>query len=54
MTNRDIADAFDVIADMLEFQNANPFRVRAYRNARADDPRLSEPLAKWRRRARTG
>ena len=24
---------FDEIADLLEFQNANPFRVRAYRNA---------------------
>ena len=33
MTNRDIAAAFDEVADLLEFQNANPFRVRAYRNA---------------------
>jgi DNA polymerase (family X) len=33
MTNRDIAAAFDDVADLLEFQNANPFRVRAYRNA---------------------
>src|SRR3989337_2190910 len=32
MTNRDIAAAFDLVADLLEFQDANPFRVRAYRN----------------------
>jgi len=31
MTNAQIADVFDQIADLLEFQGANPFRVRAYR-----------------------
>ncbi|WP_163097321.1 DNA polymerase/3'-5' exonuclease PolX [Acidithiobacillus ferrianus] len=31
--NPDIARAFDEIADLLEIDNANPFRVRAYRNA---------------------
>ncbi|MGE5540508.1 MAG: DNA polymerase/3'-5' exonuclease PolX [Gemmatimonas sp.] len=31
--NPDIAQAFDDIADLLELQGANPFRVRAYRNA---------------------
>ncbi len=33
MTNNDIANAFDEIGDLLEFQGANSFRVRAYRNA---------------------
>lgn len=33
MTNAEIASVFDQIADVLEFQDANPFRVRAYRNA---------------------
>jgi DNA polymerase (family 10) len=33
MTNRDVAATFDEVADLLEFQDANPFRVRAYRNA---------------------
>jgi len=33
VTNVEIADVFDQIADLLEFQGANPFRVRAYRNA---------------------
>ena len=32
MTNSEIADAFDLIGDILDFQGANPFRVRAYRN----------------------
>ncbi|MEX2170142.1 MAG: DNA polymerase/3'-5' exonuclease PolX [Pirellulales bacterium] len=42
MQNREIAAALDEIADLLEFQDANPFRVRAYRNAArrvADHPR---------------
>ncbi|MCC7475261.1 MAG: DNA polymerase/3'-5' exonuclease PolX, partial [Pirellulales bacterium] len=45
MTNRDIAAAFDEIADLLEFQNANPFRVRAYRNAARRIGDLGESLA---------
>ncbi|MEW6611258.1 MAG: DNA polymerase/3'-5' exonuclease PolX [Pseudomonadota bacterium] len=31
--NADIAAVFEEIADLLELENANPFRVRAYRNA---------------------
>jgi DNA polymerase (family 10) len=31
--NADIAMVFDEIADLLELEEANPFRVRAYRNA---------------------
>ena len=31
--NPDIAQALDDIADFLEIDEANPFRVRAYRNA---------------------
>lgn len=33
MQNAEIAKMFDEVADLLEIQNANPFRVRAYRNA---------------------
>jgi len=33
--NTDIADIFDEIADYLEIEDENPFRVRAYRNAAA-------------------
>ena len=44
MTNRDIAAAFDEVADLLEFQDANPFRVRAYRNAARKIGDYAEPL----------
>ena len=33
MTNADIAATFEQIADLLEYQGGNVFRVRAYRNA---------------------
>jgi DNA polymerase (family 10) len=33
ITNADVARAFEQMADLLELQAANPFRVRAYRNA---------------------
>ncbi|OFV90207.1 MAG: DNA polymerase III [Acidobacteria bacterium RIFCSPLOWO2_12_FULL_65_11] len=33
MENIEIAKTFDEVADLLEIQGANPFRVRAYRNA---------------------
>ncbi len=31
--NEDIAKVFEEMADLLDIENANPFRVRAYRNA---------------------
>ncbi len=31
--NSDIVDIFNKVADLLEIENAKPFRVRAYRNA---------------------
>ena len=45
MTNAHIADTFDHLADLLEFQNANPFRVRAYRNAARTIRGLADSLA---------
>jgi DNA polymerase (family X) len=45
MTNADVAAVFDLIADMLEFQNENPFRVRAYRNAARTIRDLPESVA---------
>lgn len=33
MNKKEIAAVFEEIADLLELKNANPFRVRAYRNA---------------------
>lgn len=32
-TNKEIAEAFEHVADLLEAQDANPYRVRAYRRA---------------------
>jgi DNA polymerase (family 10) len=45
MTNVEIANAFDEIGDILEFQGANTFRVRAYRNAARTIRDLHEPIA---------
>ena len=59
MTNGQIANVFDEIADILEFQGANMFRVRAYRNAartiQAGAPVFGdlEVLAYWRDAANT-
>jgi len=47
--NQDIAAIFDEIADLLELQQANPFRIRAYRRAaqtvRAQPHELAERVA---------
>ncbi|TWT36433.1 DNA polymerase/3'-5' exonuclease PolX [Posidoniimonas corsicana] len=45
MTNREISAVFDQVADLLEFQNANPFRVRAYRNGARKLKDLPQPLS---------
>ena len=45
MTNARIAAVFSEIADLLEFQGANPFRVRAYRNAARTIDDLPEQVA---------
>lgn len=43
--NEDIARIFDQIADLLEIEQANPFRVRAYRNAARSIRGLGRELA---------
>jgi DNA polymerase (family X) len=45
MQNPDIARLFDEVADLLEIQDANPFRVRAYRNAARTIRDFPEPIA---------
>ncbi len=47
MDNRQIAATFETIADLLEFQGANPFRVRAYRNGSRKIADFAESLAAW-------
>ncbi|MFM9024938.1 MAG: helix-hairpin-helix domain-containing protein, partial [Planctomycetaceae bacterium] len=45
MTNADIAAVFDHVADLLEYQGANVFRVRAYRTAARTIHGMVESLA---------
>jgi DNA polymerase (family 10) len=45
MENLEIARIFDEVADLLEIQGANPFRVRAYRNAARTVQTLAVPVA---------
>jgi DNA polymerase (family X) len=43
--NADIAALFEEVADLLEIENANPFRVRAYRNAARQIQGMGVPVA---------
>lgn len=45
MENLDIARTLSEVADLLEIQGANPFRVRAYRNAVRTVESLTRPLS---------
>lgn len=45
VTNRQIAEVFSTIADMLAVQNGNPYRIQAYRNAVRGVLDLPEPAA---------
>lgn len=45
MQNSEVVKIFEELADLLEIQNANPFRVRAYRNAARTLGDLPESLA---------
>ena len=44
-TNAEIADVFEQIAQILERQGENPFKIRAYRNAVRTLEDLAEPAA---------
>ena len=44
MENLDIAHVLDELADLLEIQGANPFRIRAYRNAVRTVEGLTRPV----------
>src|SRR5260370_17763433 len=44
MQNPEIARLVDEVGDLLEIQDANPFRVRAYRNAARTIRDFPEPL----------
>src|SRR5436853_7716438 len=44
-SNADIAAVFDEIADLLEIQDENAFRIRAYRNAARTIEGLGDSIA---------
>ncbi|MBP1720308.1 MAG: hypothetical protein H6Q43_3746 [Deltaproteobacteria bacterium] len=44
MENKSIADIFTEIADILDIQDENPFRIRSYRNAARTIDDMSESL----------
>lgn len=45
VTNRQIAEVLSNIAEILEVQNANPYRIQAYRNAARGVLDLEEPAS---------
>jgi DNA polymerase (family X) len=52
-TNTQIADVLDRIAELLESQNDNPFRVRAYREGAQTIRNLETPVAEFARKEQT-
>ena len=50
VVNAAIAAIFDEIADLLDIQAANPFRVRAYRNAARTIAELGTDVKTWIKR----
>jgi DNA polymerase (family 10) len=47
MDNPSLARALAEVADLLEIAGANPFRIRAYRNAARTVETQTTPLARW-------
>jgi DNA polymerase (family 10) len=47
MENPEIARTLEEVADILEIQNANTFRIRAYRNAVRTVETVTVPLRRW-------
>ncbi len=44
-TNAEVAAVFEAVADILDRQGENPFKVKAYRNAVRTLQELNEPVA---------
>ena len=47
MDNPEIARTLEEVADILEIQSSNPFRIRAYRNAVRTVETVTVPLRRW-------
>lgn len=54
MTNREIARTLDHIADILQFREENPFKIRAYRQAANSIHYLDEDLQYLYEKGRLG
>lgn len=55
MENVEIARRLEEVADLLDAQRANPFRVQAYRRAAASVQHLAKPLTEvWREQGEDG
>jgi len=54
MKNRELAEIFDRMADVIELQGGNPFRVRSYRKASRIIGDLTEDIADIAREGRLG
>jgi len=47
LDNPEIARTLEEVADILEIQSSNPFRIRAYRNAVRTVETVTVPLRRW-------
>ena len=45
MENPEVAQIFDEVADLLELEGENPYRIRAYRRAAVTVRDLAEPVS---------
>lgn len=52
MTNQEIASVFRTIADRLELEGANPYRIRAYRKAAMNLEHLKDSISSIAERGR--
>ncbi|HNA40988.1 MAG TPA: helix-hairpin-helix domain-containing protein, partial [Saprospiraceae bacterium] len=44
MNNKEIAKLFSELADLMELQNENPFKIKSYRNAYVSLRKIDTPL----------
>ncbi|HMX82611.1 MAG TPA: helix-hairpin-helix domain-containing protein, partial [Saprospiraceae bacterium] len=44
MNNKEIAKLFSELADLMELQNENPFKIKSYRNAHVSLRKIDTPL----------
>ena len=50
MTNKQIANAFSDLADIMELHNENPYKISSYRNAYVSLRKQDEPISEMSRK----